>query len=55
MSEDESILLAQYGIKTESHMVYLYNEHRYESAKDAINFARLEAERAQGSDTLLDK
>jgi len=36
-------------------MVYFYNEHRYESAKDAINFARLEAERAQGYDTLLDK
>jgi hypothetical protein len=47
MTENESTLLAKYGIKTESKMVYLYNEHRYESAQDAINYATLEAERAQ--------
>ena len=49
MSEDEKVLLAQYGIRTESKLVYLYNEHRYEFAKDAINYARLEAQRAQES------
>jgi len=47
MGEDERILLAKYGIRTETKFVYLYNEHRYEFAKDAINYARLEAERAQ--------
>lgn len=49
MSEDERILLAKYGIRTESKVVYLYNEHRYEFAKDAINYARLEAEAGQKS------
>lgn len=49
MGEDEKVLLAQYGIKTESKIVYLYNEHRYEFAKDAINYARLEAERSRDS------
>jgi hypothetical protein len=46
MGEDESILLALYGIKTESKLFYFYKQYRYESAKDAINCARLEAERA---------
>lgn len=49
MSEDEKLLLALYGITTESKMVYLYNEHKYEFAKDAINYAKLEAERTKQS------
>ena len=55
MGEDESILLAKYGIKNESKVVYLYREHRYDSAKDAINFAKLEAERDQDTVSPLDE
>ncbi|WP_455197999.1 hypothetical protein [Kaarinaea lacus] len=55
MGEDEKVLLAQYGIKTESKIVYLYNEHRYEFAKDAINYARLEAERDKETTPTSDK
>ena len=47
MSKDEKVLLAQYGITTESKIVYVYGQHRYENAKDAIKFAGQEAERAQ--------
>jgi formaldehyde-activating enzyme involved in methanogenesis len=47
MGEDESILLALYGIKTESKLFYFYKQYRYESAKDAINCAMLDAERTQ--------
>ena len=45
MGEDESIQLALYGIKAESKLVYFYKQYRYESAKDAINYARRESER----------
>lgn len=45
MSEDELVLMAKYGITTEPKMVYFFNEHRYEFAKDAINYARSVAER----------
>lgn len=45
MTEEESVLLAQYGIKTESITIYLYKQHRYNNAKDAIKYARLESER----------
>ena len=55
MGEDEKVLLAQYGIKTESKIVYLYNEHRYEYAKDAINYARLESERDHETKPTSDK
>ena len=45
MTEDENVLLVQYGITTESKMIYVYKQHRYDNAKDAIKFARLEADR----------
>ena len=42
MSEQEEILMAQYGITCESKMIYRYKEHRYENLKDALNYAMLE-------------
>ena len=45
MSEEDSVLLAQYGITTESITIYVYKQHRYSDAKDAIKYARLENER----------
>ena len=45
MNEDEKKLLTQYGITTESKIVYVYKHHRYENAMDAINYAGIEAER----------
>ena len=49
MSEDEKRLLELYGITVESKTIYLYNQHRYEFAKDAINYAKLEAGREKES------
>jgi hypothetical protein len=42
MSEDEKALMMQYGITSEAKLVYCYKEHRYDSLKDAVNFAKLE-------------
>ena len=42
MSEEETALMAKYGITTETHTVYYYKEHRYEKLKDALNFAEID-------------
>ena len=47
MDENEKILLERFEITVESKIVYVYKQHRYDNAKDAINFASLEEERAQ--------
>lgn len=49
MNEEEKKLIERYGITAESKIVYVYKQHRYENAKDAINFAGLEAVREQGN------
>lgn len=47
MSEEDKILMAQYDITSESKLVYSYKQNRYENLKDAVNFAKLEAENAK--------
>jgi hypothetical protein len=49
MSEEDKKLMAQYDITSESKLIYSYKENRYENLKDAVNFAKLEAEDAKES------
>ena len=42
MSEDDKVLMAQYGITAETITIYSYKEHRYDKLQDAVNFARLD-------------
>ena len=40
MTEAEKILIEELGIKVENKTIYTYQGHRYENAKDAINYAK---------------
>ena len=55
MSEQEEILMAKYGITCESKMIYRYKEHRYESLKDALNYAMLDTKLIQESNLPTEK
>ena len=43
MSEDDKVLMAQYGITAETVTIYSYKEHRYDKLQDAVNFAKLDS------------
>lgn len=47
MSEDDKTLMAKYDITSEPKLIYSYKQHRYENLKDAINFAKIDAEGVQ--------
>jgi hypothetical protein len=41
MDEHDASLLAQYGIKTETKVLFHFDGHRYERLADAVSYARL--------------
>lgn len=45
MTHEDQALLDRYGITTEQKTVYLYRGYRYDHLKDAINYAKIEAEK----------
>lgn len=47
MSEEDKTLMAQYGITSESKLMYSYKQHRYEHLEDAVNYARVDTNNAQ--------
>jgi len=49
MNEQEKALMAEYDITCETRMIYRFKEHRYESLKDAVKFAKFDKEHAQES------
>lgn len=51
MSEQDEVLMAKYGVTSETHTIYRYKEHRYENLKDALNFAKLDSDSQTGSPT----
>ncbi len=42
MTEEDNLLMEQYGITSQQKTVYLYKGHKYDSLKDAINFAKID-------------
>ena len=48
MNENQG-LLDRYGITLEQKTFYLYKKHRYDSLKDAVNYAKLDEQRAKPS------
>ena len=49
MTHDDQALLEKYGITTELKTVYLYRGYRYDHLKDAINYARIDADKEKAS------
>ena len=47
MSEQDKVLMTEYGITCETQIIYRYKEHRYENLKDAVNFAKIDKQHAQ--------
>jgi hypothetical protein len=45
MTEEENELMKRYGITLEQRSVYLYKSYKYAHLKDAVNYAKIEAER----------
>jgi len=43
MSADNESLMEQFNITREHKIIYVYNQHRYDNLKDAINQARHDA------------
>ena len=42
MDAHDNSLLAQYGIKAETKVLFHFDGHRYERLADAVNYARLQ-------------
>ena len=49
INEENEKLMRLYGIAVEQKTVYLYEGHKYEHLKDALNYAKLDTERAHDS------
>ncbi len=47
MSDEETQLMAKYGITSESKTVFFYREHKYAQLQDALNYAA----KTEGSET----
>ena len=45
MTEEDNKLMEKYGITSQQKIVYLYKGHRYDSLKNAINFAKIDMKR----------
>lgn len=45
MTKEEKELMKRFGITVEQKSVYAYDGHKYDQLKDAMNFAKIEAER----------
>ena len=50
MSEDDQKLMAEYGITAETRIVFHFQGHRYERLDDAVNYARVTADRTKRED-----
>lgn len=49
MSDEETQLMAKYGITFESKTVFFYREHKYAQLQDALNYAeKTEGSKASG-------
>jgi hypothetical protein len=49
MTEEDRTLMERYGITSATKMLYFYKEYRYESAADALHYAKGETKRAQNN------
>jgi hypothetical protein len=49
MTEEEKELMERYGVTAEEETVYMLNGAKYRDLKDALNYAKLLAERAKES------
>ena len=49
ISQEDKDLMQQYNIHTETRTVFYYEGYKYEKLQDAINYARLSAERERDS------
>lgn len=45
MDKEDEILMAKYGIVITTKTFYQYNNHVYEKLSDALNYAKIEADR----------
>ena len=46
MTREEQELMKQFGITVEQKSVYIYGNYKYAHLKDAVNYAKIEAERS---------
>jgi hypothetical protein len=46
MSEQNKMLMAEYGITSTVKKVYRYKEHRYDRLSDALSYARTDTRRS---------
>ena len=44
VNDEEKGLIEKFGISLEHKTIYLYKGHSYDNIKDAINYARIDAE-----------
>ena len=49
MTEEEKELMEHYGVTAAQETVYLFNGAKYRDLKDALNYAKLLSERANGT------
>ena len=54
MTEEEDELMKRYGIALELRSVYIYQDYKYAHLKDAVNYAKIEAERRDQESEILD-
>lgn len=54
MTEEEKELMKHYGITLEQRSVYIYKGYKYAHLKDAVNYAKIEAERRDAEREILD-
>ena len=54
MTEEEKELMKHYGITLEQRSVYIYKGYKYAHLKDAVNYAKIEAERRDAESEVLD-
>ena len=47
MSEQDKILMAEYGITSSPKTVYFYKEYRYDRLSDALSYAKSDTRRIQ--------
>ena len=47
MTHEDPVVLEKHGITTEQKTVYLYKGYRYDHAKDALNYAKIEEEKGK--------
>lgn len=50
MTEEEKELMERYGITVERKSVYFFKGYKYEHLKDALNYARTDADRQRAAE-----